>query len=367
MNADDPIFGKSVEEDDTLMTSVINDLLAQGIQPDEIGPRLDAMFPGAIVESGAQLLNGLKAHAAEMLADRRKIRRGFQKRQHEKWGKPLDLLLMLMEAARESGEEYNATLEASPGSEDDFVFDALRRLHARGCLLTSEILCLVEGGYASGAMARWRTLHEMAVVGYFVKEHGQDVAERYLWHHEADAYRAAVQINEHATLLGSEPFPDLELRQLQAQRDALCQRFGESYKEDWGWAAEALKPKRANFAEIEKAVSLGHYRPYFKLASHGNHAGSKGIWFDLGNSLNAPGTEVMLAGPSDAGLADPGMCTAISLLQLTTNLILYRNPKLTALIVAECLNQLTNEIKDAFVTAQDELTELAKRMQQEQV
>ena len=130
MNADDPIFGNSIEEDDTLMTSVIDDLLAEGIQPEEIGPRLDAMFPGAIVESGAQLLNGLKAHAAEMLADRRQIRRGFQKRQREKWGKPLDLLLMLMEAARESGEEYNATLEASPGSEDDFVFDALCRLHA---------------------------------------------------------------------------------------------------------------------------------------------------------------------------------------------------------------------------------------------
>ncbi len=366
MNGDDPMFGNSVDEDDALMTSIIDDLLSQGIQPEDIGPRLDAMFPGAIVESGAQLLNGLKAHASEMLADRRKIRRGFQRRQREKWSKPLDLLLMLMEAATEAGEEYNATLQSSPGTEEDFVFDALRRLHARGCLLTSEILWLMEGGYASGAMARWRTLHEMAVVGYFVKEHGQDAAERYLLHHEADAYRAAVQMNENATLLGCEPFTDQEVRQFLARRDALCQRFGESYKDDWGWAAEVLKPKRASFAEIEKAVSLGHYRPYFKLASHSNHAGSKGMWFDLGNSLNPPGSEVMLAGPSDAGLADPGMCTAISLLQLTTNLILYRNPKLTALIVAESLNQLTIEIKDAFVTAQDELIEMAEKMQQEQ-
>jgi hypothetical protein len=109
MNTDDPIFGNSIEEDDALMTGVIDDLLAQGIQPEEIGPRLDAMFPGAIVESGAQLLKGLKAHAAEMLADRRNIRRGFQRRQREKWGKPLDLLLMLMEAARESGDPGGQT------------------------------------------------------------------------------------------------------------------------------------------------------------------------------------------------------------------------------------------------------------------
>lgn len=249
MATDDPIFGNSVEDDDPLMAKTIDDLLAEGIQPEEIGPRLDAIFPGAIGEAGTHLLNGLKAHAAEMLADRCQIRLGFQKRQREKWGKPLDLLLMLMEAAREAGEEYNVTLQASPGVDRDFVFDTLRRLHARGCLLTSEILWLMEGGYASGAMARWRTLHEITVVGYFVKDHGQDVAERYLLHHEAEAYRAAVQYNEHMPVLGFDDFSDQELRQLQARRDALCQRFGDTFKDDWGWAAEALSQLTSEIKE----------------------------------------------------------------------------------------------------------------------
>ena len=362
MNDDEPIFGKSAEDDDPLMAKVIEDLMAEGIDPDEIGTRLDDIFPGATAEAGSDLLQGLKAEANAMLADRRQIRGGFQERQREKWGKPFDLLLMLMEAAREAGQEYNATLQASANVGQDFVFDVLRRLHARGCLLASEILWLMEGGYASGAMARWRTLHELAVVGHFVKNQGQDVAERYLLHHTAESHRAAIQYNEHTSFLGSESIPDQEVNQLQAKRDALCQRFGDAYKEDWGWAAESLKPKRPSFAEIEKAVSLGHYRPYFKLASHSNHAGSKGMWFDLGNSLNPPGSQVMLAGPSDAGLADPGMCTAISILQLTTNLILYRNVKLTALIVAESLSQLTDEIKEAFITAQRRLEERARQL-----
>ena len=90
---------------------------------------------------------------------------------------------------------------------------------------------------------------------------------------------------------------------MQADRDKLCQRFGKEYREQWGWAAEALKPRAANFAEIEAAVSFDHYRPYFKLACHSNHAGSKGIQFDLGNALNPPDSDIMLAGPSDAGFA----------------------------------------------------------------
>ena len=69
MNNYDPIFGNSIEEDDALMTGVIDDLLAQGIQPKEIGPRLDAMFPGAIVESGAQLLKALRRAAGQSLPE----------------------------------------------------------------------------------------------------------------------------------------------------------------------------------------------------------------------------------------------------------------------------------------------------------
>jgi hypothetical protein len=86
-----------------------------------------------------------------------------------------------------------------------------------------------------------------------------------------------------------------------------------------------------------------------------NHAGSKGIQFDLGNALNPPGSDILLAGPSDAGLYDPGTCTAVSLLLITTNLILYRNEKLTALIVVESLNLLTDEILESFADAEAEL------------
>jgi hypothetical protein len=82
---------------------------------------------------------------------------------------------------------------------------------------------------------------------------------------------------------------------------------------------------------------------------------------------NLPGSQIMLAGPSDAGLADPGICTATSVLQTTTNLILYPNAKLTTLIVAECLSQLTDEIKETFATAEEQLAAEAKKIQRENI
>ena len=340
-----------------------NGCCAQGIPEAEINHHLEAALPEATAGAAARLLDQLKASADGMFSDRRKICRGFLKRQREKWGKPLDQLFMLLEAAREAGEGYNESFEAAAAAEQDYVFDALRRLHARACLVASEVIWLMEGGYASGAMARWRTLYEIAVVGCFIKEKGQEVAERYLLHHVIDTCKAAEDFQKRCGTLGYDPLSAPELSKMQAGRDTLCQRFGKDYRDQWGWAADALKPKAANFAEIEAAVSFDHHRPFYKLACHSSHAGSKGIQFDLGNALNPPGSDVMLAGPSDAGLCDPGTCTAVSLLQITTILLLYRNEKLTAFIVVAALELLTDEILESFAVAEAELAAKAKELQ----
>jgi hypothetical protein len=361
MANDTPMF--SPDDDDPFLREIVDGLEVEGKPADEIDRELQAALPQATANAAARLLERLKARSGGMLADRRHIARGFLKRQREKWGTPLDQLFMLLEAAREAGEEYNRSFEAIAAAEQDFLFDAIRRLHARACLVAGEVLWLMEGGYASGAMARWRTLHEIAVVGRFLREKGNDVAEKYLLHHVVDTLKAAEDFQKHCSTLDYEPFSTQELGRMRTDRDKLCWRFGKEYKEQWGWAAEALKPKAANFTEIEAAVSLEHYRPFFKLACHSNHAGSKGIQFDLGNALNPRDSDIMLAGPSDAGLCDPGTCTAVSILQITTNLILYRNEKLTPLIIVRSLDLLTDEILEAFSTAEADLAAKAEEVQ----
>ena len=72
----------------------------------------------------------------------------------------------------------------------------------------------------------------------------------------------------------------------------------------------------------------------------------------------------MLAGPSDAGLAEPGMCTAISLLQITISVFLYRNRSFEALIFAHAIQHIANDTVHAFVKAQDDLALASKSLRQ---
>lgn len=52
--------------------------------------------------------------------------------------------------------------------------------YLRACALFSEIIYLVKGGFANGALTRFRTLHELTVITEFIYKHGEQAADRYL-------------------------------------------------------------------------------------------------------------------------------------------------------------------------------------------
>lgn len=210
----------------------------------------------------------------------------------------------MIEAAVELGGEFNQQYEQEAAKSNDFLFDALRRLHARACLLANETHWMLEGGFASGAMSRWRTLHEISVIAFFLRQHGQ-AAERYLLHEGIESFQAARKYQDHCKRLGEVLLSAAEFQKLQDRRDDLCRRFGKDYDKDWGWAADVLKAKSVTFTDIEKSLNMDHMRPYFKWACYSSHAGSKGLHYDLGNVLTPPDKPVLLVGASDAGLASP--------------------------------------------------------------
>ncbi len=76
--------------------------------------------------------------------------------------------------------------------ENNHVFFVLTRSHARACQIAREILTLIKNGYADGAMARWRALHEISVISSFIAKHGNEVAEKYLLHSNIESNKAAV-------------------------------------------------------------------------------------------------------------------------------------------------------------------------------
>jgi hypothetical protein len=128
------------------------------------------------------------------------------------------------------------------------------------------------------------------------------------------------------------------------RRDALKARFGDPYGEEYGWAAETLGLRTPKFIDIERNAGLGHLRPYYKLASHNVHANPKGVFFKLGL---LPDQQMLLAGPSDLGLADPGHGTALSLSQITITLLTMK-PNIDRLVICQILARLEDEVGEAF-------------------
>jgi hypothetical protein len=295
----------------------------------------------------------------KMKSLRRRQRRtmsAFRRRLQNTWGEGLDRLWLLWDLAQEAGGRFSATERTDAIASNDLVFEALVRLHGRACLISHEILALLDAGLASGAHARWRALHEVAATAFFIKHHGRDTAERYLLHSRAASHGAAVEHNSYVTRLHESPIPTDELERLRILRDELRARFGPCYHRDNGWALAALgipcnpshmtKPScRASFAQIELGAQLDHMRPYYRMASHPTHATARGLEWTLG----APDDpQIMMIGPSDGGLADPGQSSAISLMQVTVALLTYR-ANVERLTILQGLRQISDEAVDELM------------------
>jgi len=310
------------------------------------------VVPKIVKVTAREILQILKQDLGKLLKERSKDRENFEKRLHEVWGKAFNLLEMLVHLSLEAGDDFNREFREEMALERNFVFEALTRLQARACQVASEVLTLLKSGYADGAHARWRSLHEIAVVSLFIDKYGNEVAERYLLHDNVESYKAARLYQKYHDRLGVEPLAPSEMEELESIYNALLERFGSDYKYQYGWASTALGKAKPTFRDLEEDVSLDHLHPYYKLASHNVHANPKGVFFRLG--LYPESTDMLLAGPSNTGFADPAHGTALSLSQVTITLLTMR-PNIDRLVFSEVLLMLTDEIGEAFLSIQKSL------------
>ena len=306
----------------------------------------------AAPEIAAGLLKTLKASAPSMLRERSSLFRGFQARLYRTWRRPLDLLEMLIVIATESGEAFSDHWPWSKDKDQDLVFDVIRSLHARGCQISEEILTLLKAGFSSAAHARWRALHETNVTAMFIAEHGRDTAERYLLHEHIESHKAALVYQKHHTAIRHPPMSKAELDKQASMRDRLVAQYGKAFKSSYGWAAAALQriDEGVRFSDIEDSVKLDHLRPFYKMASHPVHASSKALSFrlELSPHQRGPRHRLLLTGPSNLGLADPGHSAANSLSQLTMTFITRRGT-FDTIFASRLMLDLTEEIGDAFI------------------
>jgi hypothetical protein len=221
--------------------------------------------------------------------------------------------------------------------ENQTLFGVLLALHGRSCDVFREVLTLAQSGYPYGALARWRTLHEISAVLALIARHGPKLAERFFAHEIIDAWRAVQEM-----VPSSDPIESPEFEYLSQLRAALLELYGKEFDTQYGWAAEILHRSRPTFADIEAATDLIWWRDNYKLACHTVHAGLKGatIRVDASKSLlhNLP------VGPADRVIGVP-IYFALESFALCTFFL--------------TLNDLSSTVQDRFMIF-DRMVEAAK-------
>jgi len=316
--------------------------------------RLPDLIRTATENMSRDVLADLKKRWRAESRRQRKEMAGFRKRLYGRWKTPLEELRMMLTMSRELGDSVNQEIRHSPdASGRRHLIDVLARSHARACQVVEEIVCLLEGGFSDGAMARWRTLHEVAVVASFVATHGEDLAERYVLHQAVESKRAADDYQRCQPRLGYEPLAEKEIKAVQQAYDAVIAKFGSAFgKGDYGWAGHHLGKVKPTFRDIESAARVDHFRAHYRMASHNVHANPKGVFFRLGLLAES---QVLLAGPSNAGLADPGHGAALSLARVTAALAGLQQSTLDNIVALQMIVQLVDEIGEAFGEAHERL------------
>lgn len=304
-----------------------------------------------LAESTPEVIRSLDEQTPALLKDRRRVRKSLERRLRTFWGTALDQLEALIHAFTEFGAEF-----AEDGVEDGKLstearFDAISQLNARASRVALEIHALLSAGLTDGATARWRTLHEVSITAHFISEHGDDVAEQYLAHEQFNYNRLVRSYHRHKAVHLDDRLTDAQLAELEEEENGLIERYGAPFSGPYGWAASALENKRPTFGDLEAVVDLSVIRPTYQAASAHVHSGADGL---RPSGVLVEWEGPYLAGPSNAGLAEPGRHTATMLAFMATASMTYM-VSINRLLGSMTLWQLATRCEKSFLEGEEAL------------
>lgn len=272
----------------------------------------------ALPEASKPIVKRLKESAKEALEQEGEVRRGFEESLYKRWEEPLDLLECLIGLSMEYGQSHRNKLAGAVNETNQAQFAALVKIHQRALQVSNEILVLLKAGYADGANARWRTLCELGVISFFLKDNDDEVSQRYLDHQAVRRYNDAVDYQAHCEELGQQPFEKEEFEKIKKAKENACKKYADGFGDwNWNWIPRSIL-RQQSFSALTKHVGLGRWIPYYNLASSQLHGLSRGF-YRLGLPVESQNTP--LCRGSNLGLADPIQNTAIFLLDVTVCLL----------------------------------------------
>ncbi|MBR3382806.1 MAG: hypothetical protein IKG85_07215 [Clostridia bacterium] len=219
------------------------------------------------------------------------------------WGDCFVASRLLYEITVEATNLHSEYISASISKKEflplQYTFQVMQHLQGRACQIYLEILELVKGGFADGAMARWRSLYELCCIGQFIIDNGEAIAKEYFEQAETDDQR-------------------------------------------YRWANSIIDKnnnKVTTFKQIQELCSIEPvWIQEYKLGCFVTHASAQGTFKRLGNfkALN-----MIPTGRSDYGIDIPAGHSALSLSWIS-NLLLSIFPNVDSLTHGNVISKWSN-------------------------
>ena len=162
---------------------------------------------------------------------------------------------------------------------------AVRLLFVRAYVTAGEILALVRTGFGNGAVARWRTMHEVEVLATLLAAAEDETIRRYGDYLAYETWRTLETYERHREELGWEPLPEEEMQAIsQRGQDVRREYRGSLARSSYEWARRELSDGLPELKDDSMPVELRHLeehvgleakRALYQLASDAVHAGWK--------------------------------------------------------------------------------------------
>jgi hypothetical protein len=236
----------------------------------------------------------------------------FIDRNYKRWKSGFQKLQMLQAISLEAGMDFQKQFIQHTEFENDPLLGVLMRQHANACRITGEIILLLKGGYADGALARWRTLFEISINCLVIHKHGRDAAKDYIRHGRIKVVEGMHEYHKTANDMNQEPYSEDELNNLNALEKVIV---GDD--KGYNWARKYTNSGK--LGKLMEHIGLGKWSHNYKLASQHVHADYKEMLslFAMADAKQ----DGLLVGPSNSGLVEPAHMTAITLSQITATFL----------------------------------------------
>ena len=279
-------LGQTEEEVHATINSIVGDL-NETIR--EVSEQIDEAIPQAIqvtLEKMADLIKDeLVAQSTEHTEYLKTLERLRADTVERLWGKAADQLNLLRNLVVEWSRAATK-LKKGPYANTTTAL-ALSKVTLRAYDMVGEIIALARAGYADGALARWRSLHEICVIAIFLSKQSDKCAQMYLAHSVIEELRL-IESNEASGTIGAKSGRvDKYWCALKEHKNQLIQIYGSAFAKDYGWASVELNRAKITFRELESNVGMESFRQSYQHANSATHGGALAALTRISLGMNA--------------------------------------------------------------------------------